>query len=96
MTIIGDEIIVDWSNGNIRQLIEHDQWQSFSPRQKEQWLLEMNAGHNVWTQVRLQLSSQLAELFFKRHVTGDIYSVAGKWVRLLHFQDVVDEARKFI
>ena len=105
MTEVGDEIVVSWSNGCLQQLIEGDQWIGFSPRQKQQWLQEMNNHKNSRTLVRLQLQQQLVELFFHRSLEGqagaadatcgDVCFVAGKWVKLLHFQDVVDEARKF-
>lgn len=102
MTEVGGEIIVAWNDGCIQQLIEGDQWQSFSPRQKQQWLQEMNCDRNERSQVRLLLQQQMVELFFQRSLglpvgaAGATSFVAGKWVKLLHFQDVVDEARKFI
>ena len=102
MAQIGNEIVVAWTDGCIKQLIEGDQWQSFSPRQKQQWLQEMDCDRNKRSQVRLQLETQLAELFFQRSLglptgaAGATSFVAGKWVKLLHFQDVVAEAMKFI
>ena len=106
MTEVGGEITVAWKDGCIQQLIEGDQWQGFSPRQKQLWLTEMNSARNSRTQVRLVLQEQLAELFFHRSLeenagadsatcSGTCF-VCGKWVKLLHFQDVVAEARKFI
>ena len=101
MTQVGEEIIVAWNDGCIKQLIEGDQWQGFNPRQKQLWLTEMNNGRNLRTQVRLQLQQQLAELFFLRSCEDPTMPpdkscfMAGKWVSLLHFQDVVAEARKF-
>ena len=106
MNQVGTEIIVNWTDGAVRQLIEGDQWQGFSPRQKQQWLREMNSERNGKTLVRLVMEQQLTELFFHRGLenseggaagatcSGTCF-VCGKWVKLLHFQDVVDEARKF-
>ena len=106
MNQVGDEIVVNWTDGAVRQLIEGDQWQGFSPRQKQQWLTEMNSERNSRSLVRLQLQQQLVELYFHRSLedqngassatcSGTCF-VAGKWVKLLHFQDVVNEAQKFV
>ena len=106
MTQVGDEIIVSWTDGCLQQLIEGDQWIGFSPRQKQQWLQEMNNERNSRTLVRLVPEQQLVELFFHRSLveqagaagatcSGTCF-VCGKWVQLLHFQDAMDEARKFI
>ena len=102
MTQVGDEIVVSWNDGCLRQLIEGDQWLGFNPRQKQLWLTEMNSERNMRTQIRLLLQQQLTELFFQRRCEDPSMPpemscfIAGKWVSLLHFQDVVDEARKFI
>ena len=106
MAQVGDEIIVSWTDGCLQQLIEGDQWLGFSPRQKQQWIAEMNSERNSRSLIRLQLQQQLVELHFHRSLedhtgasgatcSGTCF-VAGKWVKLLHFQDVVNEAQKFI
>lgn len=106
MTTVGDEITVAWTDGCLQQLIEGDQWIGFSPRQKQQWLQEMNNARNSRASVRLVPEQQIVELFFHRSLeepTGTTSVtcrgtcfVCGKWVKLLHFQDALDEARKFI
>lgn len=87
-------------------MVTGDQWIGFSPRQKQQWLLEMNNDRNSRAMVRLVPEQQLVELFFHRSLEGQAGAtsatcsgtcfVCGKWVKLLHFQDAMDEARKFI
>ena len=103
MTQVGD-IVVNWSDGRIRQLIANDQWQSFSPRAKQDWIQEMDCERNSQSQVRLQMERQLVELFFHRYIPtrsidGEVQTscfVVGKWVQLLRFQEVAEEALKFV
>ena len=98
MTLLGSEIVATWSDGDLRSLIEDSAWEGFSSAQKQRWLREMNCDQNVFTRVRLQRDSQMAELFFQRRLGGNIgpVYVAGKWVRLTNFPRIFREATSYM
>ena len=94
MTLLGSEIIATWSDGALRSLIENSDWEGFAPAQKQRWLREMNCTQNMFSRVRLQRETQMAELFFQRRLGGTVgpVYVAGKWVRLTDFPMILREA----
>ena len=94
-------IVVPWTFGNIKNLIEGQVWEGFNPRQKALWLREMNSDSNLLTNVRLEQEPELVELYFHRRIPGqsgaasDATYLAGKWVKLENFQEVMQEAIRF-
>lgn len=98
-----NEIVVAWSDGQIKSLVENGGWEQFNERQKALWLREMNKENNLLTRVRLVPQRELAELFFHRVIpsyrgdgaSGSATYMAGKWVKLTNFQEVYAEAVRF-
>ena len=101
MSQAASEMVVPWNFGNLRQVIMDCTWEDFSDQQKNRWLRELDADGNLFTRVRLLPRRHLLELYFQRRIPGqggDSRSttyVAGKWVKITEFKDVLDEAVKF-
>ena len=97
------EILVPWSFGQVKLIVEDSVWEDFTDRQKFLWLREMDREDNLITKVRLLPRNRMVELFFHRILpsphgsgaTGSATYMAGKWVRIDDFDDVMAEAREY-
>ena len=98
-----NEILVPWSFGQVKLIIEDSVWESFTDRQKHLWLREMDREDNLITRVRVVPRRQVVELFFHRILpsphgsgaTGSATYMAGKWVKIDDFDDLLKEAMEY-
>ena len=97
MTLLDNEIIVDWQAGDMRHLLQQGGWLNCQVQNKEKWVQEMNRESNHQAKVRVVIDAQLVELFFIRQPSSENLPnglTAGKWVKPDNFQAVFEEAKR--
>ena len=76
---------VPFENAIIQRELQAAVWRDYSPEKKEDLFRELRSPRNLEAWVHVHPRTEILELAFKRQLS-DCAFVAGKWVKLVDFQ----------